>query len=232
MAAVTAARATVATIMAELKAAGKEQTVKTYRRHGVRGECFGVSYADLGKLKKRLKTDHQLARGLWQTGNHDARVLATMIADPAATTGADLDGWVQDADCYVLTGPLAQIAARLPDATARAARWMASDEEWTARAGWQLMGALALWNTALPDAYFEALLPQLEAGIHTAKNRVRDAMNDALIAIGARSAALRDKAVASAIRVGKVMVDHGETGCKTPDAVPSIEQIWGRRARQ
>ena len=57
-------------------------------------------------------------------------------------------------------------------------------------------------------------------------------MNDAIIAIGARSAALRDKAVASAIRVGKVMVDHGETGCKTPDAVPYIEKIWGRRARQ
>jgi hypothetical protein len=35
--------------MKELKASGTAQNRKVYRRHGVVGEMFGVSYAALGK---------------------------------------------------------------------------------------------------------------------------------------------------------------------------------------
>jgi 3-methyladenine DNA glycosylase AlkD len=49
---------------------------------------FGVSYAALGKLKKQIKQEHALAEALWETGNHDARVLATMVADPRKADAA------------------------------------------------------------------------------------------------------------------------------------------------
>jgi len=70
-------------LMQELKSLGSEQYRKTYKRHGVQGEVYGVSYAHLGTLKKKIKIDHELALELWKSGNHDARTLATMIADPA-----------------------------------------------------------------------------------------------------------------------------------------------------
>ena len=73
---------TVNEMMSELKSLGSEQTCKTYKRHGVKGDMFGVSYANLGKIKKKIKVDHKLAEQLWATGNHDARIVATMIADP------------------------------------------------------------------------------------------------------------------------------------------------------
>ena len=47
-------------------------------------------------------------------------------------------------------------------------------------------------------------------------------MNRALIAIGRRTPPLRRAATAAAKRIGPVEVDHGETGCKTPDAVAAI----------
>ena len=62
-----------------------------YARHGVGTEMFGVSYANFGKLKKEIRTDHKLAEALWTTGNFDARVLATMIADPQALTAKTVD---------------------------------------------------------------------------------------------------------------------------------------------
>jgi 3-methyladenine DNA glycosylase AlkD len=229
MVATTATKPTLADVMADLQAAGKEQVVKTYRRHGVRGDCFGVSYADLGKLKKRLKTDQPLARELWRTGNHDARVLATMVADPAHATEEDVEAWVRDVDCYVLTSPIAKIAARLPGAPERAARWRADGGEWVARAGWHLVAALATTPDDRSDAYFAALLPEIERAIHTAQNRVREAMNDTVIGIGSRSPALADLARAAAHRIGPVHVDHGETGCKTPAAAPYIDKVWARR---
>jgi hypothetical protein len=42
-------------ILDQLKALGTEQTRKTYRRHGVSGDQYGVSYADLKNLKKKSR---------------------------------------------------------------------------------------------------------------------------------------------------------------------------------
>ena len=77
------------TIMAGLRTTGTEQNRKVYARHGVGKKMYGVSYANLKKLKKQIGTDHALAEKLWGSGNHDARVLATMVADPAQTKS----GW-------------------------------------------------------------------------------------------------------------------------------------------
>ncbi len=55
-------------------------------------------------------------------------------------------------------------------------------------------------------------------------------MNGCLIAIGGRNAALRAAAEATAARIGDVKVDHGDTGCTTPAAIPYIARIWDRKA--
>ena len=70
---------TLTQTLQQLKAAGTAQTRKTYARHGVGPNMFGVSYATLGKLTRAIQRDHALALGLWASGNHDARVLATMV---------------------------------------------------------------------------------------------------------------------------------------------------------
>ena len=62
--------------------------------------------------------------------------------------------------------------------------------------------------------------------IHAAPNDQRLAMLNALIAIGSRSATLRKSATAVAKRIGKVEIDHGDTSCKTPEAVPTLEKSW------
>ena len=88
---------------------------------------------------------------------------------------------------------------------------------------------MAMRDQGLPDRYFEGHLKSIEKEIHGRKNRVRESMNGALIAIGMRSAALEKKATTSAARVGKVEVDHGETGCKTPDAALYIKKGRARK---
>lgn len=218
-------------VIEELRALGSEQTRRTYRRHGVTGEAFGVKYGDLGKLTKRIKTDHALAKQLWATGNHDARVLATMVADPQQADDALLDAWARDLDNYVLTDALSAYVARTPLARAKMEEWTRSAEEWIGAAGWNLLAHLALNDLSLPDSYFEPYLATIERGIHASKNRVRYAMNNALIAIGLRGPRLEEMAIAAAGRIGKVEVDHGETGCKTPEAISYILKGKARRKR-
>jgi 3-methyladenine DNA glycosylase AlkD len=205
-------------VLRELEALGTEQTRKTYRRHGIGGETYGVSYAHLGALRKRLKINHELARQLWDSGNHDARILATMIADATQADEPLLNAWAGDLRNHVLTDALVGFVAKTRDVHTWMERWLDSDGEWLARAGWHLLGQLAMNEQTLPDTFFEPYLVRIERDIHAEKNRVREAMNSALIAIGMRDDALEARALAVAKAIGKVQVDHGDTSCKTPDA--------------
>ena len=217
-------------VLAELERLGTEQNRTIYRRHGVRGAQFGVSHAQLGALTKQAgKVDHALARELWASGNYDARLLATKLADPREADAALLDAWAADLDCYPLSDALAQVAAASPAALERARAWIAADDEWIARTGWLVLANLALRDASQPDALFEEHLEIIEGDISSARNYVKDAMNSALIAIGSRTPTLRARAVEAARRIGTVVVDHGPTGCKTPAAEPYLEKVWARK---
>ncbi len=218
--------------LARLEAAGTEQNRKTYRNHGVQGPQFGVSFAELDKLAKEIKRDHALALGLWATGNHDTRVLATRVADPARMDAATLDAWAGDLGNYIITDALSSLAARTPLAREKMEAWIRNDDEWIGAAGWNILAQLAMQDASLSDDYFQPYLDEIQRDIHNRKNRVRYSMNNALIAIGLRNLALETSALAAAAQVGVVDVDHLRTNCKTPDAAAYIEKTWTRRSRK
>jgi 3-methyladenine DNA glycosylase AlkD len=218
-------------VMKQLETSGSEQTRKTYRRHGVTGDMFGVSYATFGKLKKKIKIDHELAMKLWASGNHDAQILATMIADARLMSASLLDDWAMSLSNYAITDAFAKLAAQTPSAQKKFEKWTDSKNEWTASAGWSMLGQ-AVANEQLPDAYFEPYLETIEREIHGRKNRVRHLMNMALIAIGGRNDNLQKKALQVAKKIGKVEVDHGDTSCKTPDAATYIAKTAARRKQK
>ena len=131
-------------VMSELEAMGTETNRRIYARHGAGENQFGVSFANLNALKKRIKRDHALAGALWATGNADARCLALMIADPAAMTSADLDRWAGDIDTaryYTLADWLVKhVAGESPLAREKAEAWVDADAEFVAQTGWDLIG--------------------------------------------------------------------------------------------
>ncbi len=216
-------------VMAQLETSGSAQTRKTYARHGIKGAMFGVSYAVLGKLTKAIKVDQALAEKLWATGNHDARILATMIADAGTIGRKQLDTWALQCDNYVLSDAVARLVARTPHARATAEAWTKSGGEYLGQCGWTVFAVLATTDETISDADWLALLARIEKTTGNAKNRVRHAMNGALIAIGGRSTRLKTAAIAAAKRIGKVEVDHGDTSCETPDAVSYIAKLWARK---
>ena len=102
----------------ELRSLGTAQNRKVYARHGVGEPTFGVSYAHLYKLQKKIGVDHEAAEGLWASGVHDARVLASLVADPERMNARKLQAWVKELDNYVLSDALSGLAARSPAAGA------------------------------------------------------------------------------------------------------------------
>lgn len=218
---------TLSEAMAALEAAGSEQTRKTYGRHGVTGPMFGVSFATLKALRKRVGVDHELAVALWDTGNYDARNLAVKVADPAQMTADELDRWARGTATSRPCGPyIAMLAAEGPHAAAKAAQWIGASDPLERAIGWSLLGQLAYGEDPRPDAWFEAWIDTIERTIHTAPNGDRDSMIRALIRVGCRDEALRQRALEAARRIGAVDIDYGDTSCEVPDVVAQIEKAW------
>jgi 3-methyladenine DNA glycosylase AlkD len=208
-------------VIASLKSAGTAQNRKVYRRHGAREPLYGVSYAELGRLRKRIGSDQRLAEQLWRSGNHDARVLATQIADPEAIRVRVCDAWLREAEDHILCGQLGKLVARMPSGPERASAWRGRRREWPCAAGWSATASLAMERRLSTDEALQ-LIGEIEAGVDDAPNRVRHDMNGALIAIGTAYPNLRAVATDTAMRIGRVEVDHGETSCATPEAAPYI----------
>jgi 3-methyladenine DNA glycosylase AlkD len=220
---------TVEQVMSHLKKTGTAQNVKVYRNHGAKGELYGVSFAELGKLKKQIKVDHALALSLWETGNVDARTMATMIADPSKVTAAVLDRWVNAVDYYGLAGMVSSMAACTPLARSRATKWMKSKKEYVRQCGYSTLASALKEGVEIDDSECAAILATIEKEIHGSPNRARYAMNNALIAIGVYRPSLREAAISTAHRIGKVEVDHGKASCETPDAVGYIRKVMAHK---
>ncbi len=217
-------------VLRTLRAKGKPKTAAIYQKHGVRAETYGVSFSDLGQLARVLKVDHAIALGLWDSGVHDARVLATMVGDPERMTPAAAERWLSTCRDHVIHDAFSSFVGRMPGAIELAERWSAREEEWPAAAGWNVYAVLANRN-ALPTDLARRLLRRIRKDLGNAQNRVRHSMNNALIAIGGGSAELTQAALDTARAIGPVEVDHGQTGCKTPPAAPYIERMLARKRK-
>jgi 3-methyladenine DNA glycosylase AlkD len=228
----SAPRMTLAEAMAALEQAGSSQTRETYARHGAPEPMFGVSFATLKTLLKRIGVDHELGLALWETGNFDARNLAVKVVDPARMSPGDLDRWAAAPYAPMCVAYVAHVAAESPHARAKADQWLAAPSEAQRCAAWTLVGAMAMCDEAAPDAWFADRLAEIERSIRAVPNVRRAAMNQTVIAIGCRSAALRKAATAAAKRIGTIEVDHGDTACKTPDAAEYIDKAWSRSAQK
>ena len=194
------AAARAALLVEELRALGSEESRAGMARYGIEvRDAFGVSVYELRRVAKRVGSDHELALALWATGNHEARLLAAFVDDPARVTGEQLESWVLDLDSWDVCDQLTtDLVDRTPFAHAKAAEWAQRPEEWVRRAGFALMAGLAVHDRQAPDEAFLAFFPLIAAGAWDDRNFVKKAVNWALRNIGKRDGALNEAAVALA----------------------------------
>jgi 3-methyladenine DNA glycosylase AlkD len=193
----------VADLLAELRQLGSAAGRAGMARYGINVEnAFGASIYQLRKVAGRLGTDHGLALALWATGNHEARLLACFIDDPASVTEAQIEAWASDFDSWDLCD---QATTSLFDLTAhawvKARQWAARPEEWVKRGGFALMAGLAVHDPAASDRAFLKLLPLIERAAWDERHFVKKAVNWALRNVGKRNRALNTAAIGCAERI-------------------------------
>ena len=225
----------LATAVGRLEAAGTEQNRKIYRRHGARDPLYGVSFAVLDKVAKEAKRDQALADGLWATGNFDCRLLACKVADPAGHDGGDARRLARGHRRVRRwwTCSWAGSRRRVPGVRERADRWTSSTRDWTAQAGWDLYGQLALDDASLDDGFFLGLLERIEA--RHRRRRQPDATRDErmnVIAIGVAQRGAPRGSRGGAGRIGVVVGGPRRDRLQDAGRDPVPGEVWDVRRRR
>ena len=163
---------------------------------------LGWSIPALRALAREIGRDHARALALWDSGIPEARILASMTAEPARFTQAQMDAWVKTLNSWdVCDQACSNAFARAPLAWQQPPRWARRRAEFERRAAFALIAALSVHDKQAPDAAFLALLPLIEAAADDERNFVRKAVNWALRQIGKRNHTLRLAAMELAERL-------------------------------
>lgn len=218
-------------ILTELESYGSDSIKKIFLKHGAKEPLYGVKVQDLKKIQKKIKKNYELSLELYDTGISDAMYLAGLIADDKKMTKADLNKWIKNAYWSMINEyTVPWVAAESNHGYELALEWMKSDKENIASAGWTTYSNLLalLPDEKLNKNEIKSLLKKIEKEIHTAQNRVKQAMNGFVISVGGYIPELTELAIETGKRIGVVMVDMGGTACKTPYSPEYIDKIKKR----
>jgi 3-methyladenine DNA glycosylase AlkD len=216
---------TVAEVMTELAALEDPRARAVNERHG---DDHGVNLGALRALAKRLKTQQDLARGLWRTEDTAARLLALLICRPRAFERAELDGMLREARTPKVHDWLVNyVVKKNPHAEELRLAWFADPDPVVASAGWQLTTERVAKK---PDGLdLAGLLDVIEARMRDAPERLQWAMNHCLAQIGIEQPALRARAIDIGERL-EVLKDYPTPpNCTSPFAPIWIAEMVRRR---
>ena len=173
------------------------------KRFGIEDKnALGIPVPELRKLARVIKKDHGLALALWDTGLHEARMLASMIDDPALVTSEQVENWVKDFNSWDLCDQVCgNLFDRTPFALEKAVAFTGYEEEFIKRAGFVLIAEYAMHCKTADDVTFIALLPFTEREAWDNRNFVKKAVNWAIRQIGKRNNNLKKAAIETANRI-------------------------------
>jgi 3-methyladenine DNA glycosylase AlkD len=219
---------TLSETLKQLKALGDAKVRAHNTKHGAPDKQFGVSLGDIRTLAKKIRTNHELALSLWETGNVDAQFLATLLMQPKKLSAKEMDRLVRSISFVrVADWLIAYVVRQHPDKEALRRDWMADDDRWAARAFWDLTAERVAKS---PDGLdIPALLDRLDAEMADADPEVQWTMNNTLATIGIHVPKLRKRAIAIGEKLGIYRDYPVSKGCTSPFAPIWIDFMVSRR---
>jgi 3-methyladenine DNA glycosylase AlkD len=208
---------TVKETFKQLKALGTAKVRAQNAKSGAGNNQFGVSLGDIRGLAKKIRTNHELALSLWESGNVDAQFLATLLIQPKKLSAIEMDRMVRSLSFVRVADWLNSYVVRQhPDKEVLRQNWMAADDRWAARAGWDLTAERVAKS---PDGLdVPALLARLEAEMADADPEVQWTMNSTLATIGIHFPKHRKRAIAIGEKLGIYRDYPVSKGCTSPFA--------------
>lgn len=196
---------TLSATLAALKAKSTAKDIANLERFAINPtKFFGVSMANLKLLAKQIGRNHDLAAELWDSGWYEARMLATLIDEPAKVTAAQMDRWckafdnwgIVDTACFCLFD-------RTPFTFEKIHKWSKAKGEFQKRAAFALLWSTSLHDKQSGDEPFLECLPLIEQASTDERNFVKKGVNMAFGAVARRSQVLHKACSELAERLSK-----------------------------
>jgi 3-methyladenine DNA glycosylase AlkD len=193
-------------IIADLKLHANAQAIEGMARFGIRpARALGVSIPTLRKMAKEIGHNHALALALWDSGIHEARILASMIDEPRLVSAQQMEEWVNNFDSWDVCD---QVCGNLFDKTSyayqKAVQWCQQEKVFVRRAGFVMMAELSVHDKQAPDEAFMQFFPLIKHYADDERNFVKKAVNWALRQIGKRNGHLRTLALQCALDIQRM----------------------------
>lgn len=116
---------------------------------------LGISIPRLRELARSNKRNHEAALELYLSGYHEAKILASMMADPKRMTQGLMTEWVTGFDSWDVCDQVCLNAfATSPNRWLVPFTWMEDDHEFIRRAGFVMIAVLAVKDLKAPDDGF------------------------------------------------------------------------------
>jgi 3-methyladenine DNA glycosylase AlkD len=184
---------TVETIIANLKENGNGRALEQMQHFGIKAKsAFGVKVPHIRSLAKEIEINHALTCELWKNDLHEARLLATMIADYKQITPEIADEWVSVFYSWDICDQCcSNLFWKLPFAYEKAKYWCTQEQEYVKRAGFVMMAVLAVHDKKATNDQFKTFIPFIIEGSTDERNFVKKAVNWAIRQIGKRNELLQ-----------------------------------------
>jgi 3-methyladenine DNA glycosylase AlkD len=215
--------------LAQLKSLGDEKVRAHNKKNGAGDRQFGVRHGDIRNLAKTIKTNHELAIALWETGNIDGQLLAILLMKPDNLSADDMDRMVRSVTfAHVADWLNSYVVKNHPDKEALRQKWMTSTSPWAARAGWSLTSERIAKSHEGLD--LPAILDRIESEMADARPEVQWTMNFCLAGIGIHFSKHRKRAIAIGEKLGIYRDYPVSKGCTSPFAPIWINEMVRRQS--
>ncbi|MGW2180047.1 DNA alkylation repair protein [Streptomyces sp. NPDC001732] len=216
---------TLAEVRAELAGLEDPKVRAVNEKHG---DDHGVNLGKLRALAKRLKTQRELVRPLWETDDTAAKLLAILISRPKEFVREELDAMLREARTPKVHDWLVNyVVKKSPHCEELRLSWSADPDPVVASAGWELTAERVAKKPEGLD--LAGLLDTVEAEMKDAPDRLQWAMNHCLAQIGIDHAAYRARAIDIGERL-EVLKDYPTPpGCTSPYAPVWITELVRRK---
>jgi 3-methyladenine DNA glycosylase AlkD len=193
-------------IIKQLKSMSNPKNVEGMARFGINPKNnLGISLYKLRPLAKKIGKNHKLALDLWDSGIHDARLLAVLIEDTKKVSKEQMNLWAEDFDSWdICDQACTNLFDITPFAWEKIFEWAERDEEFVKRGAFSIIAGIAVHDKDARDEEFEKLFPLIIKHSVDERNYVKKAVNWALRNIGKRNISLNSKAIKIAKKIKKI----------------------------
>lgn len=151
-------------------------------------KAFGIPLPALRKMASRYRRRHDMALALWDTGIHEARIMASIVEDPSQLTPEQMDNWTAEFDSWDICDQCCNnLFSLAPFVRNKISVYCNDERQFVRRAGFVLMATLAVHAKEITDSDVAEWFTLMKHYSTDERNFVKKAVNWALRQTGKRN---------------------------------------------